>query len=112
MKLNIQERISLVELLQAKIPRSSYAGLSEVHRLLTLLAFKEKELEEFNVEILPSGELKWDNSKSKSYVVDIPMGEWIMKTIRGILVEMNHEEELSLGLLPLYEKIVIDYSVL
>jgi len=69
-------------------------------------------MEEFNVKILDNGQLSWDKKSSSNYIVDIPFGEWIMKTIRGILVEMDHDEQLSIPLLSLYEKIVIDYSVL
>lgn len=111
MKLTIPERIELVELIGEKMPTSSFAGMQEIRRLTAGLGFTQEEVDEYAVRV-DENSMKWDLSKAAGYVVDVPMGEWITNKIRSILVEMDHNEELTEGLSTLYEKIVIDYSVL
>lgn len=110
MKLNITERVRLLELLRDSFQKGSYSGMKEVRRTLALLMFREEEQQEFEMKEI-DGKLTYNN-KAQNHYVDVPIGTWMHEEIRGELLRLDREEQLTQELLGLFERFVVDYTTL
>ena len=108
MLLSVTERFVLAELLP---PEENYAGMVEINKARANLALSGDEAIE--LEVVQAGDrVNWNPEKAQQHIVDVPMGEWMIETIRGILRSKNDEHKLEDKLLSLYEKFVLDYEQL
>lgn len=108
MLLTVTERFVLVELLPTE---DSYAGMSEARKTRANLALTDEESVELELKQLED-RVTWNPDKAQQHVADIPIGEWMIETIRGILREMNDNHKLKEKYMTLYEKFVQDYEQL
>jgi len=108
MKLTLQERILVDELLPNE---GKYANLVEVRKIRELLPFTSEEMKEFGIKGLPDGRMQWKvDHNSATYLVDIAMTEWITVTIQTKLREMELDGKLPFHFLTLYEKFIVMYQ--
>jgi hypothetical protein len=89
---------------------NTYSGLVEIRRLLMLLSLTGDETKELEVKLLDNGQIQFENEKALGMIADIPMGEWITNTIRGILRDKSDKAELKIAEASLYEKFILDYE--
>lgn len=106
MKLTVQERLELLEIMPAN---ESYSGIKEINRTQLLLALSGDEWKELEV-VQEEGNISWNPEKAMTLIVDIPMGEWLTNTIRGILRQMDRELQIKPQQMSLFEKFVLDYE--
>ena len=107
MKLTVSERLTLLGLLPEE---SNYAGVSEIFRLRTLLGLTDEEAQKIEVEPVEGGRIQWNQEKALGLIVDIPMGEWITETIRGVLRDLDRDYKLVPEIMSIYEKFILDYE--
>lgn len=106
MKLNLQERLVLLELLPEK---SDYAGMKEVRRTRELCSFSAEEVKEHGAK-QDDGQYRITPGKMVSVINEIPMGEWITETVRDVLRKRNDKRELEEKFMSLYEKFIVNYQ--
>ncbi len=106
MILTVHERLALLELLPAE---NTFAGIGEIHRAKLHLSLTEEEMEELEV-VFESGMVQWNQEKALSMDKDIPFGEWMVETIRVILVTRDKAAEITEREMSLFEKFVMDYE--
>jgi hypothetical protein len=106
MKLSVPERLKLLELLPEE---SSYSGIKEVYRTTLLLGLTDEEAKEIEARH-HEGMIQWNVEKALGLIVDIPMGEWMSNTFRGILRERDREGKLTTAEISLFEKFILDYE--
>ena len=107
MKLTVPERLKLTEILPEK---STYAGVSEIHRLHMILMLTNEEIIEIDAEH-QEGRISWNQDKALTLIVDVPMGEWVTNVIRQILREKDLAGDLDRTEMSLFERFIIDYQV-
>ena len=107
MKLTVGERLTLLGLLPEE---SNFAGVKEIFRLRSLLGLTDKEAKEIEVKPVEGGRIQWDQEKALGMIVDIPMGEWITEVIRGELRQLNEDYGMTVEVMSLYEKFILDYE--
>ena len=107
MKLTVQERLGLLELL----PREGkYAALKEYRRAREVIAINPEEMKAINFKEIPmqhGATVTWDADKET--VRDIPLTEFIMDTVRDLLIKQDKEKHLTEQTFTLYEKFVEAY---
>ena len=106
MKLTIHERFTLLELLP---PENTFAGIKEIYKAKLHLNLTEDEIEELEI-VYEAGSIQWNQEKALSMDKDIPLGEWMVETIRGILVTRDKEAKVTEREMSLFEKFVMDYE--
>ena len=106
MKLTILERFTLIELLPLD---NTFAGIKEIYKAKLHLNLTEDEIEELEI-VYEGGTIQWNQEKALSMDKDIPMGEWMVETIRGILVKRDEAAEITEQEISLFEKFVMDYQ--
>ena len=106
MILTVHERLALLELLPAE---NTFAGIRDIHRAKLNLSLTDEEMEELEV-VFESGMVQWNQEKALSMDKDIPFGEWMVNTIRGILVTRDKAAEITERDMSLFEKFVMDYE--
>ena len=106
MILTVHERLALVELLP---PENTFAGIKEISRARLHLSLTAEEMEELEV-VFESGMVQWNQEKALSMDKDIPFGEWMVETMRGILVARDKAKEITEREMSLFEKFVMDYE--
>lgn len=110
MKLEIHERLALLELLPLE---SDYAGWKEIRVAKEVLELtpEEKEFIEYRLVTLSNGaqQIHWNEIKSMDAVRDIPLSEYIISTLREILANLSKKKKLTEKTLSVYEKIVVMY---
>ena len=105
MKLNVHERMVLIPMLPTD---ESYAGMGEIVKLKLTLQLTAEEGKEL---VLPGdGPPRVDQIKAAAHIREIPISEWMTKTIRGIFSKMNEQKQLKEQHLSLYEKFCLDYD--
>lgn len=107
MKLTVSERLTLLGLLPEE---SNYAGVREIFRLRTLLGLTDDESKEIEVQPTGDGRIQWNQEKALGLIVDIAMGEWITEMVRGVLRDLDDKYKLSVEIMSLYEKFILDYE--
>jgi hypothetical protein len=104
MELNIPERLYVLELLPKE---GTYADVKEIRRAREIIALNNKDLKA--VDFVPESQ-KYNLDKANTYIIDLPVSEWMTNTIRGILVKLEHDRKLPEGMVSIYEKFVIDHE--
>lgn len=100
MKLDIQERIGILSIL----PRNgSFLVAQTCKGLIDQLTFKDDEQEAVNLRE-EEGQLLWD--KEKEEVREFEISNTATELIRKELIKRNESEEITVNLVPLYEKFV------
>lgn len=105
MKLNILERISLLNV----IPREGNAlTLRIIRDLQSKLSFSEEELKEFGIKNskTPDGRISIDWDEDIIGEVDIEIGEMATTVIKKELTKLDKQNLLKMEALTLYEKFV------
>ena len=108
MLLTVTERFVLVEILPSE---DTYAGMSEARKTRANLALTDEESVELELKQLED-RVVWNPEKAQQHIVDVPIGEWMIETLRGILREMSDNHKLPEKYMTLYEKFVLDYEQL
>ena len=106
MKLNVPERLRLLEIMPEE---STYSGIRDIHMTNFLLNLTGEEAEEVEAKF-EGDRMFWHKEKALGLIVDIPMGEWMTNTIRVVLREMDHNGELNAAEITLFEKFIMDYE--
>ena len=105
MKLNISERLVLLEILPKE---GSLLTLRIIRELQNELSFSEEELKEFNVRIeVHEGKImaRWDPGK-ENIEKDVPIGERATEIIVRRLKEFDEQKALTMRMMSVYEKFV------
>lgn len=105
MKLLIQERLLLLDMLPKE---GDWASLKEVRRARETLSITAKEKEEYQITY-DGSQYKW-NVKGQSYLKDLPMSEWMTATIQDELRDRNKKKKLQEREMSLYEKFIVAYD--
>lgn len=98
MKLNILERVVLLQLLPQQ---GSFVTLKIVNDLQNVLGFTEDELKKNNIKEV-DGRITWDENRDK----EITIGEKATELIAEALRELDEEKKLQSQHYTLYEKFV------
>jgi len=107
MKLNIPERLSLLEILPKE---GNFLTMKIVRDLRMSLSFSESELKEYKLKTTPRAggvTVIWDEDfidRTK----DIQIGARMKTIIAQILLNLDTQQKLRIGMLTLYEKFVDD----
>ena len=107
MKLGIQERLGLLELLPKE---GGYAALKEIRKAREIFALTPKEIKEvdYTETPLPVGNgitINWDTKKE--VVKDLPISEYITGSIKDTLTRMEKNGSMKEQFFTLYEKFVL-----
>ena len=105
MKLNVHERMALVPLLPQQ---ESYAGIGEVARMKLLLQLSAEEADEVTHDV--NGQLQIIPVKGAAHIKEIPVSEWMTKTLRKILRKKDLDKKLREHEVSLFEKFCMDYD--
>ena len=106
MKLNVPERLKLLEIIPEE---STYSGIKDIYMTNLLLNLTGDEAEQIEA-VHGEGVITWNMDKALALIVDIPMGEWMTNTIRLVLRELDHKGELNAAEITLFEKFIMDYE--
>ena len=106
MILTVHERLTLLELLPTE---NTFAGIREIYRAKLHLSLTAEEMEELEV-VFEQGQVQWNAEKALSMDRDIPFGEWLVETVRGIMVARDKASEVTEREMSLFEKFVMDYE--
>jgi len=101
MKLNLMERITILQILPKE---GSFATLKITRELQDKLGMSENEYKEFGIEEL-NGQIKW-NEKGKEER-EIEIGEKAMDIISEELKNLDKDKKLNPNQISLYEKFVV-----
>ncbi len=74
-----------------------------------LLSLTGEEAEEIEATV-QDGKISWNQDKALAMNKDIPIGEWMTETFRGILREKDRNDDISLAEISLFEKLILDYE--
>lgn len=106
MKLEIHERLALLELL----PKTgNFVALKTIRRAREMIGITPKEQDKLafrEIEVQGQAQITWKNEVAEDMTVDVPIDEWTTEKIREILVELNKQEEIADKTFTLYEKFV------
>ena len=106
MKLEIHERLALLELL----PKTGdYVALKTIRRAREMIGITPEEQDKLKfreIEVQGQAQVTWDREVAGELIVDVPIDEWTTNKIRAILVELNDQEEIADKTFTLYEKFV------
>ena len=106
MKLNIPERIALLNVLPSE---GNIVTLRVIRELQTRLSFSEEEIEEYGINntMLPDGRatIKWNPDKANE-TKDVKIGKAGMSAIVERLKRLSATNRLHISMLPIYEKFV------
>ena len=106
MILTVHERLALLEMLPTE---NTFAGITYIYRSKLHLSLTTEEMEELEV-VYESGMVQWNQEKALSMDKDIPFGEWMVNTIRGILMKRDKASEITEREMARCEKFVMDYE--
>lgn len=107
MKLTLIERIHLRDLLPAS---GDYETMKIVSPLQDKLLPTQEESEKFEVKATPQGQsVHWEwNVDGRSYLADIEIDPIIQEIITTFLKDSNAMKTLTISLLSLYEKFIVE----
>ena len=107
MKLEVHERLALLQLLPAS---GDYAALKTIRRAKEMITFTPKELEFYGIKpgVGPDGKptTAWNSQKAKEQIKDIPIDEFTTNIIRTELAKLEMDKNLNEQTMSLYEKFV------
>lgn len=111
MKLEVHERIALLQLLPAE---GGYAGIKATRRAKEMLSFDKDELEFYEIVsgIGPDGKpfTNWSPVKAMEQIKDVPIDEYVTDIIRKTLSDLEKNGKLNDQTISLYEKFVVMYQ--
>lgn len=111
MKLEVHERIALLQLLPTE---GGYAGFKALRRAKEMLSFDKKEIEFYEIEsgIGPGGNsfTNWSPVKAMEQIKDVPIDEYVTDIIRKTLSDLEAKGKLNEQTISLYEKFVVMYQ--
>ena len=102
MKLNIMERLMLLNMLPQK---GDIVTLRTVNEYMQKIGLNEEEIKLYEIVQQEDGRIKW-NSKYNDRTVDISFGDIITNIIANELKEVDKKKELTGNHMSLYEKFV------
>lgn len=103
MKLNVAERISLLQILPSE---GDFTTLRVLRELQGKLGFSEADWKKFKLERVED-RVQWD-IKEGAKDVEIEMGEKALEIIKDALVKLDKSKKLTSQLISVYEKFVQD----
>jgi len=106
MKLNFQERVTLLQILPEE---EGYIGLREIRRAREGCAISADEATKYGKK-MENGQFNIDFRETASIVKEIPFGEWMTGKIQDILREMDRKKKLRVEHMSLYDKFVNRYQ--
>lgn len=102
MKLNISERIALLQILPAE---GDFVTLRVLGDMQKAIGFSEKDLKEYNI-VTKDNRVTWDAKGAKE--VEIELGEKASEIIKDALLNLDKEKKLKGEHITIYEKFVQD----
>lgn len=93
MKLNFLERLLLTQVLSSSDYENRKA-VKSIRKFLEDISITDEEAKATSLDITPSGEIKWQNSKEPEF--NVFPSEMAKKTIVGILKNLKDKKGLSL----------------
>lgn len=105
MKLEVHERIALLELIPSQ---GSYAELAAIRKAREIISFTQEEIDFFRLT-LENKTYNWDQARAAQRVLDAPMEQYIIETVRKKLSEMESTHTMKEMYMSLYEKFIINY---
>jgi len=105
MKLRINERINLLEILPKE---NDFLTMKKIGELAKRLNFTDEEVKKYEIQVIPAqkgGQWTW-NRKGQDYKADIEIGEISEKEIVEVLKKKNEEKQLKAFEVSLYGKFV------
>ena len=103
MKLNVKERINLLQIIPAEGNFVTFKILTE---LRAALSFSEKELKDFKIvqhlDEQGKGHISWDDKKAKEK--DVVIGEQLLIIIKAALQRVDKEGKVNENNVSLFEK--------
>ena len=109
MKLEVHERIALLDLMPKQ---ADYVGLQALRKAKEIISFTPEEAEFFELNVGEDGNWHWDGAKASQKVLDAPIEQYVVETIREKLAEMDSNQALSEMYLSLYEKFIVNYRAI
>ena len=106
MKLEIHERIALLELLPKQ---GDYAGLQALRKAREILSFAQDEIDFYELSLGDDNQWHWDGVKASQRVLDAPLEQFVVEKVRERLSEMNDKQAMTDMFASLYEKFIISY---
>lgn len=106
MKLEVHERLALLEILPKQ---GDYAGLQALRKAREIISFTQDELDHYEMAIGDDGKWHWDGVKASQRVLDAPLEQFIIETIRKALSEMESKHTMTELQMSLYEKFIVSY---
>ena len=106
MKLEVHERIALLDILPKQ---GDYVGLQALRKAREIISFTQDEQEFYELKIGDDKKWHWDGTKASQKVLDAPIEQYIVETIREKLAEMDNGGTLNELYVSLYEKFIINY---
>jgi hypothetical protein len=111
MKLEVHERIALLQLLPAE---GDYAGLKAIRRAKEMLSFNKDEIDFFEIVsgVNQEGQpyTNWNPTKAMEQIKDVPVDEYVTDLIRKTLSNLEAKGKLTEQTISLYEKFVVMYQ--
>jgi len=111
MKLDIPERLSLLELLPKE---GDFAALTNIRRAREMISVTPEELKEVGAttEVMSDGSSRilYNPAKVAELIVDIPVDEYITNVIRDKLAELNRTKKLIDKYYSLFDKFIMTYK--
>lgn len=107
MKLDIHERFALLELLPKQ---GDYAGLKAIRKAREIIGFSQEEIEFYQLKRnKDNGQWAWDTVRASQRVLDAPLEEYVIDTVRILLRKMDEGKMMTELYMSLYEKFIINY---
>jgi hypothetical protein len=106
MKLEIHERLALLELLPKQ---GAYAELQALRKAREILSFTQDEMDSYEMKLSGTNQWTWDGQKAAQRILDAPLEQYVVETIRKKLIEMDENHALTEMFMSLYEKFIIAY---
>ena len=106
MKLEIHERLALLEILPKQ---GDYAELQALRKAREIISFTQDEIEFYEMKLGDDKKWHWDGTKAAQKVLDAPIEQFIVETIRKALSEMDRAHTMIELYMSLYDKFIISY---
>jgi len=102
MKLNIQERIALLQILPAEGDIVTLRVLRDTQKMI---GFSDEDLKKYNI-VTKDQQVTWNTKGAKE--VEIELGEKATEIIKEALLKLDKEKKLNGSQITIYEKFVQD----
>ena len=106
MKLEIHERLALLELLPKQ---GDFAELQALRKAREIISFTQDELDFYEMKRADNNQWVWNGGKAAEKVLDAPIEQYVVETIRKALSKMDDEHALTELYMSVYEKFILNY---